>query len=76
MLQQLELPGTNARRVYVLGTYTVERRQRGWYFWNTYNQDKKDAKGPYTTPTSVCLMVARALVREVNKRDAKYALPE
>lgn len=75
-MEQLELPRVNARRTYALNSWTVERRQKGWYFWNTYTELRKDAKGPYSSVFSVCLMVARQLVREVNKRDAPYVLPE
>jgi hypothetical protein len=66
----------NTRRTYALNAWTVEKRDKGWFYWNTYGQDRKDAKGPYSSVFSVCLMVARQLVREVNKRDAPFALPE
>lgn len=66
---------SNAKRVYQLGTYTVELRAKGWFFWPSYG-DKADAKGPYSTPTSVALMIARQLGKEITKRDAVHALPE
>ena len=66
---------TNVRRTYALAGYTVELRTRGWFFWKTYG-DKTDAKGPYSSPASVSLMIARQLKREFIKRDAVHALPE
>lgn len=61
----------NSKRVYQVGTFTAERRKNGWYFWRSYG-DKDDKKGPYANPTSVSLMIARALKRELVKRDAPY----
>ena len=64
---------TNTKRVYMLGTYTVEYRQTGWWYWPSYG-DKKEAKGPYSSMASVTLMIARQLVREITKRDAPYSM--
>jgi hypothetical protein len=60
------------KRVYALATFTVELRQRGWFYWRTYGGDKNDAKGPYATMASVTLMIARELKREITKRDAPH----
>jgi hypothetical protein len=65
----------NAKRIYQLHTYTVERRQAGWFFWDSYG-DKSDAKGPYGSETSVTLMIARALKKELLKRDRIHQLAE
>ena len=65
----------NVKRVYALAEWTVECRAKGWYFWRTYG-DKTDAKGPYSSLSSVTLMIARNLKREVAKRDAVHQLPE
>ena len=56
------------QRVYALATFTVELREKGWFFWPTYG-DKNEAKGPYGSMASVTLMIARELKREVTKRD-------
>jgi hypothetical protein len=61
----------NTKRVYTLAAFTVELRQRGWFYWRTYG-DKTDAKGPYRTMASVTLMIARELMREITKRDAPH----
>lgn len=66
---------TNARRTYQLATFTVESRPKGWYFWPSYGE-KSEAKGPYKSPTSVALMIARRLRKEIEKRDSVHALPE
>jgi hypothetical protein len=63
----------NVKRVYMLGTFTVEHRPRGWFYWPSYG-DKADAKGPYSSIASVTLMIARQLKREIAKRDAPYAM--
>jgi hypothetical protein len=65
----------NAKRVYQLGTYTVELRSKGWFLWASYG-NKNDAKGPYSSIASVTLMIARQLKREITKRDAVHQLPE
>jgi hypothetical protein len=58
----------DAKRVYALAGFTVELRQRGWFFWPTYGE-RSDAKGPYSSMASVTLMIARELKREITKRD-------
>ncbi len=58
---------TNRRRVYALASWTVEWRPRGWFFRKT--DSDMDWKGPYSSETSVTLMIARQLKREVVKRD-------
>jgi hypothetical protein len=57
------------RRRFVLADYTVERRQRGWYFGRPY-APPKSFLGPYTSLSSVTLMIARQLRKEVERRDA------
>lgn len=57
----------NRKRIYALGSFTVEKRARGWFFRKTYADD--DWHGPYSSEMSVCLMIARHLKRELVKRD-------
>jgi hypothetical protein len=57
----------NRKRIYALASFTVENRSRGWYFRRTAYDD--EWRGPYATEMSVCLMIARALKRELLKRD-------
>jgi hypothetical protein len=61
----------NAKRVYALAAFTVELRQKGWFYWPTYGE-KGDAKGPYSSMVSVTLMIARQLKREITKRGGPY----
>ena len=56
----------NRRRIYILGTYTVERRGGAWHSKKTYGSD--DRRGPSSPEMSVCLMIARQLTRELVKR--------
>ena len=58
---------SNRRRIYALHSWTVEKKTGGWYFRLTGSDDKW--AGPYSSETSVCLMLARQLKREVVKRD-------
>ena len=58
----------STKRVYALATFTVELREKGWFYWPTYGE-KDEAKGPYSSMASVTLMIARELKREVTKRD-------
>ena len=58
---------TNRKRIYALASWTVECRLKGWYFRKTDTDD--DWRGPYASETSVCLMIARALKKELVKRD-------
>jgi hypothetical protein len=64
---------TNAKRVYRLADFTVERRPKGWFFTRTARFDEKpEWRGPYSSMASVSLMIARELKREIAKRDAPY----
>ena len=63
----------NGRRIYALPDYTVERTHRGWYFGRTSRfGDMHALKGPYSSERSVALMIARELLKEIEKRDASY----
>ena len=66
----------NARRIYALADYTVERTGKGWYFGRTSRfGDMHAMKGPYSSERGVALMIARELAREIAKRDAQTRLP-
>ena len=60
----------NAKRIYALREFTVERRTKGWFFRRTYSEELW--KGPYSSTTSVALMIARELMREITKRDEPF----
>jgi len=59
---------TNAKRVYALGSFTVEVRPTGNFYKSTYQEDVWH--GPYGSVASVSLMIARVLRKELTKRDA------
>jgi hypothetical protein len=64
---------TNAKRVYRLAEFTVERRPKGWFFSRTARFDEKaEWCGPYSSMASVSLMIARELKKEIGKRDTPY----
>jgi hypothetical protein len=63
----------NERRVYALAGFSVEVRPRGYFFKKTYADD--DWHGPYSSPASVSLMIARQLGKELKRRDAPHELP-
>ncbi len=56
----------NRKRIYALAGYTVINRPSGWHF---KQMDYDDWRGPYASEMSVCLMIARALKKELVKRD-------
>ena len=63
----------NFKRRYLLGTYTVERMEKGWMFCPTGHEKEKGAwSRPYSSIASVTLMLARQLRKEVERRDAPY----
>ena len=66
----------NARRIYALADYTVERTPRGLFYGRTSRfGDQHTMKGPYSTERSVALMIARELIKEIVKRDSQHRLP-
>jgi hypothetical protein len=61
----------NGRRVYMLAEYTVEHKKDGWYFGRSTRYGEEDEmKGPYRSVSSVTLVIARQLKREIARRDA------
>jgi hypothetical protein len=67
----------NVKRTYALADYTVEGRGDRWFYWRTARfGDKEEKKGPYGSLTSVTLMIARQLKREITKREERHQLPE
>jgi hypothetical protein len=64
----------SGRRVYMLAEYTVEHKKDGWYFGRSARYgDKEELRGPYRSISSVTLVIARQLRREIAKRDASRA---
>ena len=64
----------NGKRAYMLAEYTVECRKDGWYFGRSARYgDKGELKGPFGSISSVTLVIARHLKREIVKRHAPSA---
>ena len=58
----------NRNRVYALSGWTVKSNGRGWFIRKT--DSAGEWRGPYANETSVCLMIARQLRKELVHRDA------
>ena len=57
------------RFVYALTDWTVEKREKGWYFSRSANRHNSgDWQGPYSSEASVAMMIARQLRREIVAR--------
>jgi hypothetical protein len=66
---------SNAKHIYALSMWSVEKRPTGWYFSKSaYHGDKHDWRGPYSSEMSVTLMIARQLVKEIKKRHAPQSM--
>lgn len=64
----------NGKRAYMLAEYTVECKRDGWYFGRSARYGEKgEMKGPYSSISSVTLVIARQLKREIIKRDVLSA---
>jgi hypothetical protein len=59
------------RQTFMLSQWTVERRGDHWWFGDPYRDDKSQYRGPYSSMTSVALMIARELVKEILRRQAR-----
>lgn len=63
----------STRRVYMLSEYTVEHKKDGWYFGRSARfGEREELRGPYSSISSVTLVIARQLKREIAKRDAPH----
>jgi hypothetical protein len=62
----------NAKYIYALDMWTVEKRPNGWYFSKSaYHGDKHRWRGPYASEFRVTLMIARELRKEIKKRQRR-----
>ena len=62
----LDKPRSNS---IMLSTYSLEKRKDGWYFWKApFFTNEAVPKGPYSSITSACMMIARELAREAAQR--------
>ena len=60
------------RFIYALADWTVERREKGWYFARSANRHGNgDWQGPYRSEASVAMMIAGQLRREIAERYAR-----
>ena len=59
------------RDTIAFANWSVQQRGEYWYYGRTFSDDAKNFKGPYSSLTSVTLMIARELVREAYRRRAR-----
>ena len=57
----------NRNRIYALSSWTVKSNGKGWFIRKTYTEDAW--RGPYSSESSACLIIARELRKELIKRD-------
>ena len=57
------------RYIYALTGWTVEKRDKGWYFAQSATRNRNDDwRGPNRSEASVALVIARQLRREIIER--------
>ena len=62
------------RFIYALSDWTVEKREKGWYFARSANRHSNgEWLGPYRSEASVAMMIARQLRREIVERYERQA---
>lgn len=54
-----------------LPVYNVEKRDGYWYYWRAPFFSQVNPKGPYSTITSVCFMIAKELISEAISQQRK-----
>jgi hypothetical protein len=64
----------NAKYIFALDRWTVEKRPNGWYFSKSAcHGDNHYWRGPYSSEFSVTLVIARELRWEIVKRHQRQA---
>jgi hypothetical protein len=56
------------KSTWALGHWTAEQRGNYWYYGDTYRDRPDQFRGPYSSLTSVTLMVAREMTKEIARR--------
>lgn len=56
------------RATFALNMWSVEQRGGYWYYGDTYRDKPEEFRGPYSSLTSVTLMLAREMLKEVARR--------
>jgi hypothetical protein len=63
------------RPIFALNSWSAELRRDGWYYGDTYREDKSQFRGPYSSIASVTLMIAREMTKEINRRQQRAQVP-
>lgn len=60
-----------SKMTFALASWTAEQRAAGWYYGDTYGDEKAAYRGPYSSLASVTLMIAREMTKEVTRRQQR-----
>ena len=63
------------RSTFALNSWSAELRSNGWYYGDTYRDEKSQFRGPYTSIASVTLMIAREMTKEISRRQQRAQVP-
>jgi hypothetical protein len=63
------------RTTFALNAWSAELRSSGWYYGDTYREEKGQFRGPYSSIASVTLMIAREMTREILRRQQRMEVP-
>ena len=64
------------RSTFALNGWSVEQRGEFWWFGDTYRDRPDQFRGPYSSQTSVALMIAKEMVAEITRRRERLLPPE
>ena len=64
------------RTTFALNGWSVEQRREYWWFGDTYRDRPHQFRSPYSSQTSVALMIAKEMVAEITRRRERLAPPE
>jgi hypothetical protein len=60
------------KSTFALNHWTAEQRGNGyWYYGDTYRDRPDQFRGPYSSMTSVTLMIAREMMKEIVRRQER-----
>lgn len=59
------------RTAFALSHWTAEQRGQYWYYGDTYRDRPDQYRGPYSSMTSVTLMIAREMTKEIVRRQER-----
>jgi hypothetical protein len=61
------------KSIFALNGWSVEQRGEYWWYGDTYRDRPDQFRGPYSSMTSVALMIAREMTKEIVRRKDRLA---